>query len=124
MSAFVCQGCTERFVSSPEEVMDVIDEGKANRHVAVTSMYLYMCAVFCLSFFLVFSGKKTTVLTLYSNLGLSSNLLIFGVEILDNVAFLGFQQFFFFLIKLSLNSCKQLIDLKCDKRLKQTTVYF
>lgn len=31
------QGCTERFVSSPEEVMDVIDEGKANRHVAVTS---------------------------------------------------------------------------------------
>ncbi|KAG7251245.1 hypothetical protein CRUP_038377, partial [Coryphaenoides rupestris] len=24
--------CTERFVSSPEEVMDVIDEGKANRH--------------------------------------------------------------------------------------------
>lgn len=33
----LCQGCTERFVSSPEEVMDVIDEGKANRHVAVTS---------------------------------------------------------------------------------------
>lgn len=31
------QGCTERFVSSPEEVMDVIDEGKSNRHVAVTS---------------------------------------------------------------------------------------
>lgn len=24
-------------MSSPEEVMDVIDEGKANRHVAVTS---------------------------------------------------------------------------------------
>lgn len=33
------QGCTERFVSSPDEVMDVIDEGKANRHVAVTSKY-------------------------------------------------------------------------------------
>ena len=31
------QGATERFVSSPEEVMDVIDEGKSNRHVAVTS---------------------------------------------------------------------------------------
>lgn len=31
------QGCTERFVSSPDEVMDVIDEGKAARHVAVTS---------------------------------------------------------------------------------------
>lgn len=32
------KGCTERFVSSPEEVMEVIDEGKSNRHVAVTNM--------------------------------------------------------------------------------------
>ncbi|XP_067117191.1 kinesin heavy chain-like [Osmerus mordax] len=32
------KGCTERFVSSPEEVMDVIDDGKTNRHVAVTNM--------------------------------------------------------------------------------------
>ncbi|VDP70922.1 unnamed protein product [Schistosoma mattheei] len=32
------KGATERFVSSPEEVFDVIDEGKANRHVAVTNM--------------------------------------------------------------------------------------
>uniref|UniRef100_A0AAQ4P771 Kinesin-like protein n=1 Tax=Gasterosteus aculeatus aculeatus TaxID=481459 RepID=A0AAQ4P771_GASAC len=32
------KGCTERFVSSPDEVMDVIDEGKAARHVAVTNM--------------------------------------------------------------------------------------
>uniref|UniRef100_A0A3Q4B6U6 Kinesin-like protein n=1 Tax=Mola mola TaxID=94237 RepID=A0A3Q4B6U6_MOLML len=32
------KGCTERFVTSSEEVMDVIDEGKANRHVAVTNM--------------------------------------------------------------------------------------
>uniref|UniRef100_A0A3B3RYS9 Kinesin-like protein n=1 Tax=Paramormyrops kingsleyae TaxID=1676925 RepID=A0A3B3RYS9_9TELE len=32
------QGCTERFVSCPEEVMDIVDEGKANRHVAVTNM--------------------------------------------------------------------------------------
>uniref|UniRef100_A0A3Q3JTS8 Kinesin-like protein n=1 Tax=Monopterus albus TaxID=43700 RepID=A0A3Q3JTS8_MONAL len=32
------KGCTERFVSSPEEVMDIIDEGKTNRHVAVTNM--------------------------------------------------------------------------------------
>uniref|UniRef100_A0A8C9FRL0 Kinesin motor domain-containing protein n=1 Tax=Pavo cristatus TaxID=9049 RepID=A0A8C9FRL0_PAVCR len=31
------KGCTERFVCSPEEVMDTIDEGKSNRHVAVTS---------------------------------------------------------------------------------------
>ncbi|KAI5628973.1 kinesin-1 heavy chain isoform X2 [Silurus asotus] len=35
---FHIKGCTERFVSSPEEVMDVIDEGKSNRHVAVTNM--------------------------------------------------------------------------------------
>ncbi|KAL7890758.1 hypothetical protein AOLI_G00002340 [Acnodon oligacanthus] len=32
------KGCTERFVSSPEEMMDVIEEGKSNRHVAVTNM--------------------------------------------------------------------------------------
>uniref|UniRef100_A0A671M2G6 Kinesin-like protein n=1 Tax=Sinocyclocheilus anshuiensis TaxID=1608454 RepID=A0A671M2G6_9TELE len=37
-SKSIFKGCTERFVSSPEEVMDVIDEGKANRHVAVTNM--------------------------------------------------------------------------------------
>ncbi|CAK9293294.1 unnamed protein product [Gordionus sp. m RMFG-2023] len=32
------KGATERFVTSPEEVMDTIQEGKANRHVAVTNM--------------------------------------------------------------------------------------
>ncbi|XP_037562476.1 kinesin heavy chain [Dermacentor silvarum] len=32
------KGATERFVTSPEEVMEVIDEGKANRHIAVTNM--------------------------------------------------------------------------------------
>ncbi|XP_038579752.1 kinesin-1 heavy chain-like [Micropterus salmoides] len=32
------KGCTERFVCSPKEVMDTIDEGKNNRHVAVTNM--------------------------------------------------------------------------------------
>ncbi|XP_047468068.1 kinesin-1 heavy chain-like isoform X2 [Mugil cephalus] len=32
------KGCTERFVCSPAEVMDSIDEGKNNRHVAVTNM--------------------------------------------------------------------------------------
>lgn len=32
------KGATERFVSSPEEVMATIDEGKNNRHVAVTNM--------------------------------------------------------------------------------------
>jgi len=32
------KGATERFVSSPEEVLQVIGEGKANRHVSVTNM--------------------------------------------------------------------------------------
>ena len=31
------QGVTERFVTSPEEVLAVIEEGKSNRHVSVTS---------------------------------------------------------------------------------------
>ena len=33
------KGATERFVSSPEEVFEVIEEGKSNRHVAVTSEF-------------------------------------------------------------------------------------
>merc|ERR1719340_525250 len=32
------KGATERFVSSPEEVLEVIEEGKSNRHIAVTNM--------------------------------------------------------------------------------------
>lgn len=32
------KGATERFVTCPDEVMEVIDEGKANRHIAVTNM--------------------------------------------------------------------------------------
>uniref|UniRef100_A0A668RAB1 Kinesin-like protein n=1 Tax=Oreochromis aureus TaxID=47969 RepID=A0A668RAB1_OREAU len=32
------KGCTERFVCTPEEVMEAIDEGKNNRSVAVTNM--------------------------------------------------------------------------------------
>uniref|UniRef100_A0A8C5HLV1 Kinesin-like protein n=1 Tax=Gouania willdenowi TaxID=441366 RepID=A0A8C5HLV1_GOUWI len=32
------KGCTERFVCTPEEVMDAIDEGKNSRSVAVTNM--------------------------------------------------------------------------------------
>ena len=31
------KGATERFVTTPEEVFEVIDEGKSNRHIAVTS---------------------------------------------------------------------------------------
>jgi kinesin heavy chain len=34
------KGATERFVTCPEEVMEVIDEGKANRHIAVTSKFV------------------------------------------------------------------------------------
>uniref|UniRef100_A0A2P2HY08 Kinesin-like protein n=1 Tax=Hirondellea gigas TaxID=1518452 RepID=A0A2P2HY08_9CRUS len=32
------KGATERFVSSPEEVFEVIELGKSNRHIAVTNM--------------------------------------------------------------------------------------
>jgi kinesin family member 5 len=43
------KGATERFVSSPEEVFEVIEEGKSNRHIAVTSKY----------FFITFFSEKT-----------------------------------------------------------------
>ena len=39
------KGATERFVSSPEEVFEVIEEGKSNRHVAVTSMLSFITSV-------------------------------------------------------------------------------
>lgn len=32
------KGATERFVTSPEEVFEAIEEGKSNRHIAVTNM--------------------------------------------------------------------------------------
>lgn len=32
------KGATERFVTCPEEVFDTIEEGKSNRHIAVTNM--------------------------------------------------------------------------------------
>lgn len=41
------KGATERFVSSPEEVFEVIEEGKANRHIAVTSSF-YFTSIFCI----------------------------------------------------------------------------
>jgi len=34
------KGATERFVTTPEEVFEVIEEGKSNRHIAVTSKLL------------------------------------------------------------------------------------
>jgi len=45
----IIKGATERFVSSPEEVLDVITEGKANRHVSVTSEH-------AINFSLIFLG--------------------------------------------------------------------
>ena len=36
------KGATERFVTSPEEVFEVIEEGKSNRHIAVTSKFLLL----------------------------------------------------------------------------------
>lgn len=38
------KGATERFVSSPEEVFEVIEEGKSNRHIAVTSKLGRLCS--------------------------------------------------------------------------------
>uniref|UniRef100_A0A673J6L6 Kinesin-like protein n=1 Tax=Sinocyclocheilus rhinocerous TaxID=307959 RepID=A0A673J6L6_9TELE len=35
------KGCTERFVSSPEEITNIINEGKSKRHVAGTNMNEY-----------------------------------------------------------------------------------
>lgn len=35
------KGATERFVSSPEDVFEVIEEGKSNRHIAVTSRFFH-----------------------------------------------------------------------------------
>ena len=35
---FLLQGVTERFVSSPDEVFEIMEEGKNNRHIAVTNM--------------------------------------------------------------------------------------
>ena len=35
---FFFKGVTERFVSSPDEVLEIMEEGKNNRHIAVTNM--------------------------------------------------------------------------------------
>jgi kinesin family member 5 len=35
------KGATERFVFSPEDVLEVIKEGKSNRHIAVTSKFCW-----------------------------------------------------------------------------------
>ncbi len=36
------KGATERFVTTPEEVLECIEEGKSNRHIAVTSIRNYI----------------------------------------------------------------------------------
>uniref|UniRef100_S4RGV8 Kinesin motor domain-containing protein n=1 Tax=Petromyzon marinus TaxID=7757 RepID=S4RGV8_PETMA len=54
------KGCTERFVSSPEEVMDIVDEGKSNRHVSVTNMNEHSSRSHCV--FLI-SVKQENILT-------------------------------------------------------------
>jgi len=35
---YLLKGVTERFVSSPDEVFEIMEEGKTNRHIAVTNM--------------------------------------------------------------------------------------
>lgn len=47
------KGATERFVSSPEEVFAVIEEGKSNRHIAVTSKFMIIKSLFITYFFIV-----------------------------------------------------------------------
>lgn len=47
------KGATERFVSSPEEVFEVIEEGKSNRHVAVTSKFYIIFAWAVVNIFLI-----------------------------------------------------------------------
>lgn len=43
------KGATERFVSSPEDVFEVIEEGKSNRHIAVTSqLHIVFFSTLCL----------------------------------------------------------------------------
>lgn len=39
------KGATERFVSSPDEVFEVIEEGKSNRHIAVTSVLIIIIII-------------------------------------------------------------------------------
>jgi len=36
------KGATERFVTTPEELLECIEEGKSNRHIAVTSIRNYI----------------------------------------------------------------------------------
>jgi hypothetical protein len=49
------KGATERFVSSPDEVLEVISEGKSNRHIAVTSkLFLYQDPRWATSSFIIF----------------------------------------------------------------------
>lgn len=45
------KGATERFVSSPEEVFEVIEEGKSNRHIAVTSRFQFQLSFFLYLFY-------------------------------------------------------------------------
>ena len=50
------KGATERFVSSPEEVFEVIEEGKSNRHVAVTSKLSFivmLCEQLVIAFLII-----------------------------------------------------------------------
>ena len=62
------KGATERFVSSPEEVLEVIEEGKSNRHVAVTSEFFHNCyyPLLCLL-------KRTSQIALYTYFTITPN---------------------------------------------------
>uniref|UniRef100_A0A8C4N8S9 Kinesin-like protein n=1 Tax=Eptatretus burgeri TaxID=7764 RepID=A0A8C4N8S9_EPTBU len=54
------KGCTERFVSSSEEVMDIILKAKVNRHVAVTNMNEHSSRSHCIFMLSVKQENKKT----------------------------------------------------------------
>ncbi len=67
------KGATERFVSSPQEVLKAIEEGKSNRHIAATLMNAqssrsqfyqhFMSSCFCTS--RILHIKSETILTVF-----------------------------------------------------------
>jgi kinesin family member 5 len=62
------KGATERFVSSPEEVFEVIEEGKSNRHIAVTSNASLRTnlQVLNVNFWLIFRHERTFITITFS----------------------------------------------------------
>lgn len=65
------KGATERFVGSPEELLQAIDDGKSNRQVAVTSEFILCTSRLC--------RLTTALLVIYFSV--MSRFLPFGKEL-------------------------------------------